>query len=402
MAWLYVPGTTASDYPCDSPYLGIEPSCSLNEKPMQRQSLLRAWRTKPWMRLLSGMTLEPSTADRGVESYRSSLRASPASHSPWPASAGGTPTPGTSGPTSSASSKRPNPVSSSSKTSPAYSQLALLTDAPPPRSSSPTSKPLATRWREEFSQRRKSARRIGESACSSWPTPAAQNWRSGEASDEIYESNSRPLNERVVRWTTPQAHDAQGGNPDRVRRYGTKHGAANLADDVVLWPTPNTMMEAPNSGANAKQWEGFNSTGTLAVAVTEGRFPSSPQAPPTAPPGPPSSPPGPTARPLWQTPSVADTMGGHLTRSGDRSGELLLKGQATRAWTNDPTNEAKKRLNPRFCEWLMNLPIGWTDAEAPIERSVYALWVTVSSRSLERLLSAYSPRGSASTSSAAD
>jgi hypothetical protein len=35
-----------------------------------------------------------------------------------------------------------------------------------------------------------------------------------------------------------------GGDPNRVRRYGTKHGCANLADDVTLWATPN----APNGG----------------------------------------------------------------------------------------------------------------------------------------------------------
>ena len=35
-------------------------------------------------------------------------------------------------------------------------------------------------------------------------------------------------------WTTPQAHDATGlGDPQRVRRYGTKHGAANLVDDAA-------------------------------------------------------------------------------------------------------------------------------------------------------------------------
>jgi hypothetical protein len=31
---------------------------------------------------------------------------------------------------------------------------------------------------------------------------------------------------------------------------------------------------------------------------------------------------------IWQTPSVADVTGGHMTRGGARSGEMLLKGQA--------------------------------------------------------------------------
>jgi DNA (cytosine-5)-methyltransferase 1 len=44
-------------------------------------------------------------------------------------------------------------------------------------------------------------------------------------------------------WTTPQAHDAQGwGDPKRWRRFGGKHGGANLPDEVAMavspWPTP--------------------------------------------------------------------------------------------------------------------------------------------------------------------
>jgi site-specific DNA-cytosine methylase len=45
-------------------------------------------------------------------------------------------------------------------------------------------------------------------------------------------------------WTTPQAHDSGGGDPKRIRRHGTKHGCANLADDVTMWTTPNV----PNGG----------------------------------------------------------------------------------------------------------------------------------------------------------
>lgn len=36
-------------------------------------------------------------------------------------------------------------------------------------------------------------------------------------------------------WTTPQAHDAAKGDPARVRRYGTQHGAANLTDDATAF-----------------------------------------------------------------------------------------------------------------------------------------------------------------------
>jgi DNA (cytosine-5)-methyltransferase 1 len=85
---------------------------------------------------------------------------------------------------------------------------------------------------------------------------------------------------------------------------------------------------------------------------------------------------------LLPTPSVADGMGGHLTRSGDRSNELLLPGVAKahqQAWGQyaaaiaraeqaigrpapPPTEIGPKgapRLSPRFVEFLMMLPEGW-------------------------------------------
>ena len=80
----------------------------------------------------------------------------------------------------------------------------------------------------------------------------------------------------------------------------------------------------------------------------------------------------------WQPPTNADALGGHLTRSAERSDELLLKGQATEMWkptTNSllgrqapratgqasPSGSGPRRLNPAFVEWLMGLPQGWTD-----------------------------------------
>ena len=92
----------------------------------------------------------------------------------------------------------------------------------------------------------------------------------------------------------------------------------------------------------------------------------------------------------WQTPSVADTTGGRMSRSGSRSGELLLKGQAS-AWATPNARDRKsedgthspdhlpplgrqvlretgaespststRRLNPAFVEWLMGFPKNWS------------------------------------------
>ena len=98
------------------------------------------------------------------------------------------------------------------------------------------------------------------------------------------------------------------------------------------------------------------------------------------------------ALPLLPTPSVADGMGGHLTRSGDRSNELLLPGVAKahqQAWDQyaaaiaraeqaigrpapPPTEIGPKgapRLSPRFVEWLMCLPEGWVTDVTGLSRN---------------------------------
>jgi DNA (cytosine-5)-methyltransferase 1 len=87
---------------------------------------------------------------------------------------------------------------------------------------------------------------------------------------------------------------------------------------------------------------------------------------------------------LLPTPSVADGMGGHLSRSGDRSHELLLPGVAKEMghanqwgdyapaiarWESvmgrpapaptEPNAKGGHRLSPRFVEFLMGVPEGW-------------------------------------------
>jgi DNA (cytosine-5)-methyltransferase 1 len=89
---------------------------------------------------------------------------------------------------------------------------------------------------------------------------------------------------------------------------------------------------------------------------------------------------------LFPTPSVADGLGGHLTRSGARSDELLLPGVAKDLASDSPAQDWREyeaairrqeaafgrpaplptepgakgqpRLSPAFVEWLMGLPDG--------------------------------------------
>lgn len=95
------------------------------------------------------------------------------------------------------------------------------------------------------------------------------------------------------------------------------------------------------------------------------------------------------AQRLLPTPSVADSMGGHESRSGDRSGELLLKGIAKHEQWGDyadaihrwetltrpapaPTETGPKgspRLSAHFTEWMMGLPDGWVTDVPGITRN---------------------------------
>ena len=87
--WLYLPpsasspsapasegSTSGSSSPSET---GAELWVTSSGKPTLRPYSWRGWATRPWMKLLSGTTLPPSTADRGAERWISSLRGSPAS-----------------------------------------------------------------------------------------------------------------------------------------------------------------------------------------------------------------------------------------------------------------------------------------------------------------------------------
>jgi len=168
-------------------------------------------------------------------------------------------------------------------------------------------------------------------------------------------------------WTTPQAHDAAGGNPERVGRFGTKHGGANLADDVTLWKAP----DVPNGGRTMSAANGATDKGKRQVGLeNQARFAA------------------------WPTPNACDgTKASQLSHQGaclTRSAEvdfhsfpqvLETPKHGVESSPNAPTS--RRRLNPNFVDWLMSLPPGWTDY-GPVET---ALWYSRVRMRLECLLS---------------
>jgi len=221
-----------------------------------------------------------------------------------------------------------------------------------------------------------------------WDQPTSF-WRTSQQS--LFE-DSTPYSDR---W--PKAGSMRSGavskQPTLARLIAVTAGGCSRGTGRN-WPTPAAMN--PNDGEQPETWR------TRAVLLKEKHHNGNGAGVPLA-----IAAQSPARQ--WQTPSVADTTGGHLSRSGARRGELLLRGQA-KAWatptvrdwkdgacadadvptngllgrqavravigpdshpdlttetdgqpTSPSTPTSPLQLNERFVEALMGLRTGWTD-----------------------------------------
>src|SRR5262245_28110809 len=233
MGWLYVPGLAASSWASDSPATtGSAPSVTWRGKPMPPRRWWRAWMTVPWTRRLSGTTLPPSTAARGVASWISSLRDTRASRSASPATDAALRILATSGPTWRASLTSAAQTSLFSRTSPAICHSAL-------RQSPATWNAWVSALRAAYSAREGLEHPTAANGSSSWPT------------GNVTDANS------AARHTTTTGVMHPGTSlTDAVRRefptpsatpYGTNRGGSmgrtgperpSLETMMQDWPTP--------------------------------------------------------------------------------------------------------------------------------------------------------------------
>jgi hypothetical protein len=221
-----------------------------------------------------------------------------------------------------------------------------------------------------------------EQQARSWPTPAARDWKSGEASDKTLQRNARPLNEIAVRWPTPAARD---GDPRRgptspesnAWKRKVERGAVNragmLSDDLsssaAAWPTPQAYSAGesnrpgitPLDGA-ARRWptptEGDAKSSGLAAYQAAGAHRPGTTLTDAA------------VRRQWPTPTAVPGTG-YMSGSQRDMWRPTLEGAAcgARPFRPDPTtpkdgprtSRRTRVLNPRFVEALMGWPIGWTD-----------------------------------------
>ena len=79
MSWLYVPELAGLSLVSSLPNQQQRWFVLSRGKPMSRASLSRIWKQDDWIRRLSGLTCEPSTAQAGVEQWIASRLDIPAS-----------------------------------------------------------------------------------------------------------------------------------------------------------------------------------------------------------------------------------------------------------------------------------------------------------------------------------
>jgi hypothetical protein len=181
----------------------------------------------------------------------------------------------------------------------------------------------------EVFELRTSALPICESASSSWPTPVANdaekrgNFDTERSPGEI--------------WSTPSAHDGRRPGSDATSTQG-----ANLKRDAEKWQTPATDSFRSRGGDRKDEMWLDQQARTF--------FPT------------------PASRD-YRTPNKKP----FSERGGGSKGEQLqsfvehcLDSHQDRT-TNDGSESSSsgptlpRRLNPRFVEWLMGFPIGWTE-----------------------------------------
>jgi hypothetical protein len=374
----YVPDTAALISDSDE----FSQLCAQSLTQRGKDSAARTWSAKlkrdSWMQLLFGRTLKPSHGPSFATAWASCLGATHASRSQPLASASAPKTQDTSGRT-----YQPELLQCDQQ----YVSLKMSRDIS--RWGCPT---LSKTWQEWVTERRgaysarlKLARRIKESASSSWPSPNAQVSQDGESPEtwlkrkeamkaKGYNGNGcgtpltiavqlhgqadpassntsgsrqglwgtprateaklgrrytpgmtgKDLTKDVMQWATPQAHDAQGPKTlEQIAAMRAKgHGVKNL-NEMVSWATPCSRDHHPNGQADGSKTD-------LGNQVTK----------------------------QWATPNARDPKGaqGRMAKIGQVSD---LPSQTEVAPTGQ-WNRANGKLNPRWVETLMGLPIGWT------------------------------------------
>lgn len=376
----FAPGTEALTSDCGDASRACEQSLMRRSRHSRASSFSREWRAGNLTRLRSGLISSHSLGESFADWWTSYLAATRVSHSRAQASDSEAKTLATSGRLSQAAFDFFNLESASLKTSKATLPKGSTT-------SCLTWEDWVTEQRGEFSQRLNAARLISGSGSLSWPTATTTEAKSDTLQDRAARGKQVMLCHAVRQWPTPQTSDQhQAASPNRpehrvqLRDVATGLGLAAPASSdphrnrKESWPTP-TANEDKDQNAS---WE------TLAKLDKGGRILRRIATLATGPAAPASRNLDGSRQGSWATPEAKNQVGYQGGADGtkwprlgsqvkdqwatpkasdpqhsgpnmrDSAGNYALPAQTVRA------NQMTGKLNPRWVETLMGLPVGWT------------------------------------------
>ena len=373
----FVPATEALISDLNEQSQACAQSLLVRSKPSPARTWSLKWKRDSWTQLLSGRILKPSHGPSFTAAWTSSVAAIRASHSAQPASDLAPKTQDTSGRLWQPELLQCDQVAVSLKTSRDISALGFPTCCK-------TWQEWVTERRGAWRQRVNAAPRLTSGkGSSSWPTMRMGSNERGAYYDKTGKGQ-RYLSDAVVdeqkNWPTVCASEVRQGFQDRSR--GMKGSQESLTTAVVKdaanWPTPQAQdtQRTPEAYAAAKEKRGGKMFLSLNIAAQLHG-----QAAPAS-----SSSLGSRQGLSWATPNACDHKGATSPEAckkwehrGQNLPEMVVAqwltpkvppggGQATRTTDGgglrkleDQTEaRATGKLNPRWVETLMGLPIGWT------------------------------------------
>ncbi len=408
--WIHVPLLASvqdtEELNLDSSQLSLlEQFATWKTKSVSQRSWLHVWKTEPSIRLLYGLTLEPSTLNRGATKWISSLEDSPVNHTQLPENKREKMTQGNS---AEKSSELPKDLGTQLSFSKMFLESLDTTGIP----YDPNYERWVMKLRKDYSQRQKQAHLINGSDSSSWPTASARDYKGNEGTVTfkngrfVRTSNTTgteyggTLDGAVVNWRTPSSSETEGGIKDFNRKIGLGGQPAQhkLRDQVASWPTPNTMDVLPprSQEGTKKLFEGQRKGRTSPSNLREFVHPENWPTPKEK-----EIWPTPTAMNRPRTPETMAKSAEFRKRTGNRNTVPLYLAEATNNWTESsdsihPTQANEKnghscspkcrRLNPLFAEMLMGLCLGWTDASEPLGMESFLRWQQLLGSTLQRNL----------------
>jgi len=332
-----------------------EKSLTWRGKDSLSRTWLQRWKRESWMQHLSSRTLRPSHTESFVDAWTSSLEDSRVSHSQLLESVKLLKTPDTSSPTSQTELESANLELFSLKTYKESSVARQPTESQFSSMSSEHWKDWVIEQRQEYSQRKKSARLIRESESTSlgWQTPTTMDIErtpEGMEKRKAYrESIGRKyvegcLTEQVKNWSTPTVMDT--ANIQKPRKKNPSGGQKPpLCQEVKNWPT-----------ASARDWKDTPGMSKERDGKALGRVDQLPravyhydglqdQANPNK---------SGKSQESWGTPRTSQAMSATIT-------ENLVNRNVGNLEEQQGRQSIGGKLNPNWVEHLMGLPAGWTD-----------------------------------------